>query len=226
MAVQKKQKAILKVEPPRLEAQQSLANLEGVEFFDEAEYSRIKIASAVFAGVSAQFVILDKCQIERARFNGASLKKLRLADCKLSACDLSNLDLSKCTANRNEFIDSKLTGLIAREAYFANVRFDKCIIDNAQFLDSEFKKVIFSECKLSGTDFQHCDLQEAKFENCDLTGCNFDEAKLSGCDFRGSDLKGVKVRPQDLKGAIINHDQALALGQYFASLLGIEVLEF
>jgi uncharacterized protein YjbI with pentapeptide repeats len=102
---------------------------------------------------------------------------------------------------------------------------DNCLGELAQFYGSKFKNTRFQNCKLRNADFRACDLSSTAFFNCDLGGAEFYDANLQGTDFRGSDISQIKIQPKDLKGAVIDANQAMELGQYFAKLLEIEVSE-
>jgi uncharacterized protein YjbI with pentapeptide repeats len=217
-------KAKVAIKPPVLPAKDT-APILSIILDDESEHANFVLSQCDLSSQNSRFVIVESAWLKQVRFNNCQLTKLRLSDVRLEQCDMSNAQWLECKINRVEIVDCKLTGFRMIDADASDCRFQNCIGELVQSHGSTFKKTAFKDCQLKGADFRFCNLEGATFSNCDLRDAEFYNAKLSGTDFRSSELMGIKAQPEDLKGAIIDSDQASALGRHFASLLGLVVKE-
>ncbi|MDN8542586.1 pentapeptide repeat-containing protein [Erwinia sp. BC051422] len=119
-------------------------------------------------------------------------------------------DFSHCNFTAARFIRCK----------FINCRFDQCNLSVMEMPDSRFNEVIFTECKLSGTDwtraywpafnldhelrFTQCLLSNASFFGLTLQEVKMMECQLHDVDFRECDLSKAEILNCDLAGSLFN----------------------
>ena len=159
-----------------------------------------------------------RCSIfESVSFAGCELPSPRFRDVRLIKCDLSNATLRGFEATRVEFIDCRLTGIVAIECRWQDVLVENCDGRYAQFNDGRIHtgefKVAISPRPTSATRTWRARFSPRSV----LTRADFSRSKLRGADFRGADIDGIIVGPEEVRGAIVSPTQAMDL----ARLLGL-----
>ena len=120
-------------------------------------------------------------------------------------------------ATRVEFIDCRLTGMMAIECRWQDVLIENCDGRYAQISDGKLHTCEFKASNFAEADFRNADLEGTIFTQAILTRADFSHSKLSGVDLGGADIDGIIVGPEEVRGAIVNAPQAMDL----ARLLGL-----
>ena len=203
-------------QPPDLPASADdltvLADITSGERLDESRISGIDFSGRKISGLSAKVVVLDGIS-----FAGCEIPSPRFRDVRFVKCDLSNAKLRGCEATRVEFVDCRLTGIIAAECCWQDVLIENCDGRYAQFNSGRFRTCELKASNFTEADFSDAALEGTMFARTVLRRADLSRARLRGADLRGAEIEGIIVGPAEVRGAIVSAAQALDL----ARLLGL-----
>jgi uncharacterized protein YjbI with pentapeptide repeats len=197
--------------PPLLDGREAITEGEPIE---ESRVVGIDLSGRKLSGLAAKGSIF-----ESVSFAGCHIPSPRFRDVRLVKCDLSNATLRGFEATRVEFIDCRLTGMIAIECRWQDVLVENCDGRYAQISDGKLHTCEFKGSNFAEADFRSTDLESTIFTQATLTRADFGHSKLRGSDLRGADIDGIIVGPEEVRGAIVSATQAMDL----ARLLGLVI---
>ncbi len=218
-----KAKNMQSIKAPKLPLLDKLCRLFELGLEDEEHVSAALLSDFDCSNRHAKLLSVDSSQFTRVQMIASELLRSRFVDVIFHKCDLSNANFAESKLNRVEIKDCKLTGFQLLRAQTTETVIQNCSAKMLQCFGTHFKQTLFKNCCLARADFRSCKFENVEFQDCDLQEAEFYDAKLTDVYFGGSQLGGIKAHPTDLKGAVIDADQAVALAEHFATLLGIIV---
>ena len=195
--------------PPHPDEKESITEGEPVE---ESRIAGLDLSGRKLPGFSVKSSIFEGVSFARC-----AMPSPRFRDVRFVKCDLSNATLRGFEATRVEFVDCRLTGMVAIECRWQDVLVENCDGRYAQFHDGRIHTGEFKGSNFAEADFRNTDLDATIFIQAALTRADFSRSKLRGADFRGADIDGIIVGPEEVRGAIVSPTQAMDL----ARLLGL-----
>jgi uncharacterized protein YjbI with pentapeptide repeats len=192
-----------------------------VELADGVDLAEV-VVTGDFVGQRCRASSIESSRVDRARFTGADLARLRLTDVAVDGADFSGADLEGASFSRVEFRNCRLSGVELAQARLRDVRFSGCRLDGANLRMAKAERVWFSESDLHDADFGAAELVSVCFFDSDLHGVDFSRAGLVGARFHGSSLDGIKGADA-LRGVVIETTQVMPLAIEVFSSLGIRV---
>jgi uncharacterized protein YjbI with pentapeptide repeats len=193
--------------------------------------SRFGAESRLLADFQFGDVTVPALDLARAHLLHGRIRALNAGQATISAARMDSVEFTGCNLPSLRWTGGKLT----------RVRFDTCKFLGARFEGVTMEHVVFTGCKLDYATldqiraagpvlFAGCSLREAELTGCDLAGSLFDGCDLRltgfgpghyrGCDLRGNDLSAL-TGGWNLKRVIIDHAQAMQLGEALAAQLEV-----
>lgn len=140
-----------------------LSGLEGVDIFENCQFSGCDFSGQHLAGLSFSQCSFDCCNLSNAHIDGTVFKDLRFSDCKLLG-----LAFSKC------------------RDFFVSLRFENCLLHFTSFSGLKLRQTVFVNCELRDASFFKTDLSGSVFDRCDLNRALFGRTNLEKVDFTSS----------------------------------------
>jgi uncharacterized protein YjbI with pentapeptide repeats len=142
---------------PRLSAGLELEQLRGADALDairdEVALEDVALSDSEVEGLVARGVDLKRFVIARVGLSGATLDGLGLRDGTLSHCDLANVSSNRCSFERLEIENVRLTGTMLTEPRVVDVIFRDCAMNLAGLRFGQLSRVRFEACRLVESDF-------------------------------------------------------------------------
>ena len=136
-----------------------------------------------------------------------------------SACGVpaQRLEVSGCV-----FENCRFSSAIFHDASFSDVIFRNCEISNVDYSECFFRRVVFEDSKMIGSNFAEailCGFKSVQFEESKLIGIEFLHTPLTGIDFTTNEIDGIQLSGEELRGAIVTPVKACDLSR----LLGLVI---
>ena len=180
---------------PRLSAGVELEELPGAQvldaIIDESALEDVALKDSDVKGLVARGVDLNRFVIAGVDLTGATLDGLGLRDGELSGSDLANVSSKRCSLERVQIENSRLTWAIFAEPRIVDVCFLDCAMNLTGFRFGRLSRVRFETCRLVESDFQAATVTACTFIDCDLSGSELSHARFAGSALRGCRLDGV-----------------------------------
>ncbi|MFV0557361.1 MAG: pentapeptide repeat-containing protein [Enterococcus sp.] len=135
-------------------------------------------------------------------------------------------DQSYLTANNLVIKHSQLEKVSLRNARLerfeaSDVLFSHCDFANLECFGASFRRVIFQNCKLTGTNFAESYLQDCQFIDCLADLASFSNTKQRVVTFTGCDLKDTDFYEMEWKNLILDHNRLSGSNWYRTSLANL-----
>lgn len=171
--------------------------LEGVDFsgskltgaiLQKSDLSRAAFVGATLAGADLGGAVLIAAQFEQSGLQGATLTAAELADSRFVACAFASAELGpaifyKADLSRVGFVSAGLAGVNFRFARLEATKFERCDLQGAWVIDAALTGTRFTDCDFTGAEFRGTVALDATFEHCTFSGANLGAAQWLGTTF-------------------------------------------
>jgi uncharacterized protein YjbI with pentapeptide repeats len=195
--------------------------LDGVQDHDGWSESAI---TGYAVAADAEHVNISRSTISSTRFTGANLRRLELTDVVVANTDFAGAVLEELSLNRVSFTNCRFSGADLGGASLVDVRFTDCQLDEVALRLVRTQRLAVSGGTATKADLYRAELQGSRWHDTDLTGADLSGAKLSRARLHGTTLDAVRGA-KALEGAVVDHEQAHAVGLALLADLGITITE-
>lgn len=152
-----------------------------------------------------ELVISRQINLHGVSLQQKDLSETRLKDALFSRAKLSEADLSFSTLSGANFFAADMSGVKARKANFALVKFDEAELSNSDLSYSTMYSASLRDANLRGAKLYRSDLSNADLQGADLRG-----ADLVFADMRSAKLAGAELFEANLDRAILSSATGLS----------------
>ena len=209
-------------EPPRDVALPTLMRFAGAALEPHGDYDALHFLDADLAGQAADDAVFLGCRLERCGFDGASLRRVRIAECRIDELRATSLDAADSTW-RDTLVGVRRVGaLLATGAAWSAVRVRGGRLDLLDLSGAKLHTVAFEGCSIGELDLGTVEARGLAFEDCRIDVLDVTGARLAGADLTGARIGAVRG-VEGLRGAAITAAQLLDLAPALAAHVGIRI---
>ncbi|NUO48668.1 MAG: DUF2169 domain-containing protein, partial [Polyangiaceae bacterium] len=162
------------------------------------------IDEAVLDGVDLSGAKLDNCIFRKAKMPGTKLDRATLESVLFVECELEKARFGGATLTKSAFFMTRADGIDFCDAMADNVRFvHECTIKDAVFTRASLKGANFRDSDLSHATFEGADMEGAELSNANLEGAKIERANLREARLVRANLAGASLASTNLIGSIM-----------------------
>jgi uncharacterized protein YjbI with pentapeptide repeats len=159
-------------------------------------------------------------EVERTNFDTALFESLSFERCAILSGHWEGGSLS-----RVQLTDCKILGVTVSEQKWSNVVFRGCVIEYVTFdAVRATGPVAFVECRMRDVTLTNCHLPRGHMSDCELNAVELVGGNFRDFDFRGNDLSTLRGAAS-LGGAIVSHEQRPQLAEALIAELDLTYVE-
>ncbi len=199
-----------------------LTPFEGEGLAADGDYVATDFVGLDFAGAEAPDARFLECRIQRCGFDGASLRRARIADSLLSELHAASVDLTDSVWRDSQVAGGRLGAVTLIGATWTGIRIRGTHLGYVNLAGAQLQDVVFEGCEIGSLDLRGAGLEAVTFVD-----SRVDEVNVAGSTLYAVDLSGARLRTlvgvESLRGAIVSHGQLVDLAPLLAAQLGLEV---
>jgi uncharacterized protein YjbI with pentapeptide repeats len=199
-----------------------LTPFDGERLEADGDYVAIDFVDVDFAGQDAPDVRFLECRLQRCGFDGASMRRARIADSLLNDVHAATVDFADTTWRETQMRGGRLGAVTLVGATWTGIRIRGTHVGFMNLAGAHLQDVQFEGCEIGSLDARGAELQSVAFVD-----CRVDELNVAGATLARVDLSGARLRTlvgvESLRGAIISHEQLVDLAPLLAAQVGLEV---
>ena len=187
-----------------------------VKLVEEEDYITQQIFDGDFLeGVEKVRIHFDGCLFRNVIFSDCHFPHLDFLDCIFDHCDLSNIECSEGSIHRCRFEQCRMTGSDISANVIHNTAFIKNTGKYINFSFTKFKQVTMEDNDFTSGGFNGCEFKKIIFTDCKLDQCEFVNAVLDGVNWKTCSIDEIMITIENLRGLTVSSEQAANIAQLF-----------
>jgi len=186
-------------------------------------YETVHVDRRTFDDAEAPNTRFEECAFTSLSVTGCGLRRSKFHDVWLRGARVVGSNLAETQWWDAVVLSAAFAGVEAFSSQWRRVLFSGCKLDSVNFRDATFRDVVFEDCVLRDVDWSGSALRSVRFPGSALHRARFGKSELAGTDFRGATELDMADGYTALKGAIIDSGQLVPIAPMLAAALGITV---